>query len=271
MLRFPPRRILAAVDQSELSLRAWRAARQVAERFGASLETIYVSNPPPSDLALLEPPQAEASVRRRVLDGLKRKLGPRERLHAVRGQPARVLLRLAREGRFDLVVMGTHHRSGTERLLLGSVAETVVRDSSCPVLVVPSTMGPVRRVLAPINESDYAKRSLLAAAMVARAYRAKLTVLHVVTDPIFGPNPDKLLRTRIAELPAPLRRDTRPEAEVRQFEPVREILRACRRQDLVVLSAHHKSPLGDWVLGTTAQRVLRRCRIAVLTVPASRR
>jgi len=271
MQRFPPRRILAAVDLSETSLRAWRAARLLAERFGSSLEAVYCDNPPPSDLALSNTPAVEAAMKKRVMDELRRRLGPHERLHAARGAPERVLPRLAREGGFDLLVVGTHHRSGAARVLLGSVSEALVRDCPCPVLVVPAPLRSVRRVLAPINEADYARKSLLAAGLVARAFKARLHVLHVVSDPIFGPSPSKLLRTRLAELPEAVRRDTRPQAEVRQFDPVREILRACRGKDLVVLAAHRKSVLGDWVLGTTAQRVLRHSRIAVLTIPASRR
>lgn len=271
MQRFPPRRILAAVDLSETSLRAWRAARQLAERFGASLEAVYCDNPPPSDLAVYDSPEISGAMRKRVMDALRRRLGPHERLHAVKGDPESVLLRLVREGGFDLLVMGTHHRSGASRFLLGSVAESVVRDCPCPVLVVPAPWRAVRRVLAPINEADYARKSLLAAGLVARAYKARLTVLHVVSDPIFGPNPRKLLSQRLSELPEAVRRDTRPQMEVRQFEPEREILRACRGQDLVVLAAHRKSLLGDWMLGTTAQRILRHSRIAVLTIPSARR
>lgn len=271
MQRFPPRRILAAVDLSATSQRAWRAARKIAERFGASLEAVYCDDPPPSDLAVYDSPAILAALRKRAMDALRRRLGPHERLHAVRGEPSRVLLRLVREGGFDLLVMGTHHRSGAARVLLGSVAEAVVRDCPCPVLVLPAALRSVRRVLAPVNEAGCARQSLLAAGLVARAYKARLTVLNVVTDPVFGTSPRLLLSKLLGGLPAEIRRDTRPLTEVRQFEPVREILRACRGKDLVVLAAHRKSLLGDWALGTTVQRVLRHSRIAVLAVPTKRR
>lgn len=271
MQRFPPRRILAAVDPSEVSLRAWRAAHRIAERFGASLEAVYCDDPPPSDLAVYDSPAMEAAMRKRVMDLLRRRLGPHERLHAVRGEPELILPRLAREGGFDLLVMGTHHRSGAARILLGSVAESVVCDSPCPVLVLPGALRAVRRVLAPVGEDDHARRSLLAAGLVARAYKARLSVLHVVTDPIFESNPRRLMTKLIKELPEAVRRDTRPEMIVKRDEPEREILRASAGMDLVVLAAHRRSVLGDWVLGTTAQRILRHSRIAVLTVPSMRR
>src|SRR5690606_13617820 len=60
----------------------------------------------------------------------------RSYIHARIGEPAEEILRLADEARADVVVVGTHGRSGIDRLLLGSVAERVVRHAGCPVLVM---------------------------------------------------------------------------------------------------------------------------------------
>ncbi|MDE2489792.1 MAG: universal stress protein, partial [Elusimicrobia bacterium] len=196
-----------------------------------------------------------------------RRLGPDARLHSARGEPAQALARLARDRRSDLIVVGTHRRKGASRLMFGSVSEAVARRCPCPVLVVPAVPRPIRRVLAPVHAEPYARRGLLAAALVARAYKARLTVLHVATEPVFGPNPGRLLNARIAELPAEIRRDVKPEAEIREGDVVDEILRAERGRDLLVLVAHRKSLLGDWILGTTAERVLRRTRVPLLIVP----
>ncbi len=272
MLRFPPRRILAAVDPSEISVRAYQAARVVAERFGAALDTVYCDDPPPAELgAYAAPPLDDDARRRATAAALAKRLGPESGLRVVRGDPVRVLLRLARERSYDLLVLGTHRRAGVSRVLLGSVAEAVVRDSPCPVLVVPSSLRSVKRVLAPVNEMEYSRRGLLAAGLVARAMKARLRLLHVVTDPIFGMSPQRLLRKRISELPPAVRRDVRPDGEVGESDVVRDILRAARGMDLVVLTAHRKSLLGDLVLGTTVERVLRHSRVPVLAVPAPRR
>ncbi|MBI3564320.1 MAG: universal stress protein [Elusimicrobia bacterium] len=242
MLRFPPRRILAAVDPSEVSIHAAFAA----------------------------PPFDDDARRREMLGALGKRLGADARLRVVRGDPVRTLRRLAADRKYDLLVMGTHRRAGLARVLLGSVAEAVVVDSPCPVLVVPTGLRSLKRVLAPINEEAYARRGLLAAGLIARAHKAKLTVLHVVTDPIFGMSPQRLLRKRIAELPDAVRREVRPEGEVGEFDVVRDILRASRGADLIVLAAHRKSLLGDFVLGTTVERVLRHSRVPVLAVPSGR-
>jgi nucleotide-binding universal stress UspA family protein len=56
--------------------------------------------------------------------------------HLKEGDPAAEILRLAQEARVDLIVMGMHGRTGLGRLLMGSVAERVVRQAPCPVLTV---------------------------------------------------------------------------------------------------------------------------------------
>ena len=67
-------------------------------------------------------------------------------------------------------------------------------------------------------------------------------------------------------LPRGLVRDARPELEVRVGNPVKEILRAARGRDLIVLVARRKSLFGDIVLGTTAERVLRHSPLPVLAM-----
>ncbi|MDX6771186.1 MAG: universal stress protein [Elusimicrobiota bacterium] len=269
MIRFPPRRILAAVDLTPASAPSWRAATELAARFDATLDAVYCE-PPLGPEVEAYGAVARLDAVRGALARLRRRLGPGARLHVVRGEPAPVLARLARERRYDLLVMGTHRRRGLSRLLAPSVAGAVARDCGCPVLVVPRYRA-IRRVLAPVNEADYARRGLLAAGLVARAFKARLSVLTVVTDPVFGASPARLLRERIAELPEAVRRDARPESKVAREGPVADILRSTKGHDLVVLAAHRKSLLGDWVLGTTVERVLRHSPVPVLSVPSDAR
>lgn len=253
MLRFPPRRILAAVEQSGASLHAWDAAREIAARFNASLEAVWCRAP---------------GERRDALLRLRARLGPGARVHALKGEPSYSIRRLARDRRVDLVVMGTHHRPGLVRWVQGSTAESVVHDAPCPVLVVPRAWREPRWVLAPVHDAAYARRGLTAAAVLARAYKARLTMLEVVEDGDEGPSAARRVSVQARKLPPALAKAVRPELEVRVGNPVKEILRAERGRDLLVLVARRKPLLGRIVLGATVERVLRHSRLPVLAIPS---
>lgn len=262
-MRFPPRRILAAVDQSAASLRAWKTAKALADKFGARLDAVHCEPPLSPELDVYP---AEYASRGRIIEDLAAKLGAGARLRVERGWPEAVLPRLAKELRCDLIVLGVTRRTGLQRAIMGSAAEAVVRASPCPVLSVPRSRD-IRRVLAPVHEGEHARDAMLAAAMVAKAYGARLELLHVVTDPLFGPPPRSLLRRRLLELPPGLRRGVSCRFLLAREGPAADIVRAARGKDLVVLAEHRKSLVGDWLLGTTAERVLRRSRAPVLSIP----
>ena len=91
----------------------------------------------------------------------------------------------------DLVVMGSRGRSGVQRLLLGSVAERVLRQASCPTLVVPRGVAetiaepspPFKRILCAVDFSDGSRRALTYGIGLAEEADAHLTVLHVIDIP----------------------------------------------------------------------------------------
>lgn len=268
MLRFPPRRLLVAVDATKASMLAWGAAKEIAARFGASLEAVWCVPPEPADVAGLTPSSLSAARRAGALKRLRAKLGPGARVHAVNGEPVAALRRLVRARCPDLLVMGSRPRGRLEHWAQGSVAEAMLRDAPCPVLVLRRAWRAPAWVLAPVHGAPYARRGLQAAALVARAYKGRLALLEVVA----APEGRTAAACRIGELagrlPGALVAAVRPVSEVRVGRPVEEILAAEKDCDLVVLTAHRKSLLGDAVLGTTVERVLRHSRRAVLAVPS---
>lgn len=268
MVRFPPRRILAAVDLSKASVLAWEAAREISERFGAPLEAAWCVEPSAEELSGLRAASPLAGVRRDGLRRLRASLGAGARVHCVSGEAGFAIPRLARDLGVDLIVMGSHRRAGLGRWVAGSAAEAVVRDAPCPVLLVPRAWRAPRWILAPVRAAGYARRGLTAAVALARAYRSRVAILEVVRDPVKGPYAAKRVSDEAARLPAAARREVRPELEVRAGRPVEEILEAGRGRDLIVLVAHRKSLLGDFVIGTTAERVLRHSRVPVLAIPS---
>lgn len=141
-----PRHILVAVDFSEPSRRALKHAMQLRSRLHAALEIVHVFDTTYDAKAAA--PILAAGLEGRLRKGaqveleelVRTELGPDAQAvksHLVSGHPAAEIIDLAHELRSDLIVMGTTGKSGVERMLLGSVASRVVRESDVPVLVVP--------------------------------------------------------------------------------------------------------------------------------------
>lgn len=141
-------KILVPVDFSVCSRAALEMAEVIAEKFGASVDVLHVWEPPryviPEVTVQLpgEPQQTLAQFARSAagkemeaflvaLEG-KGQLRVRGRLES--GDPTEVIIDLADREQYDLIVMGTHGRRGLSHVLLGSVAEKVVRRAACPVL-----------------------------------------------------------------------------------------------------------------------------------------
>jgi nucleotide-binding universal stress UspA family protein len=139
------RNLCVAVDLSEPSREALDEAAELARALGADLTVAHVVAPPAaSDTDLLVPPagaaEGEAGEAREALEAWRAsaeaRAGRPVRARLLSGEPAKELVRLAREEGCDLVVVGTHGRTGLRRALMGSVAAAVVREAPCAVLVV---------------------------------------------------------------------------------------------------------------------------------------
>jgi len=132
--------ILHPTDFSEASVAAFQLACSLARDHGARLVVAHVLSPPVAvydAVPVLLEPEGYREERMRSLQRIQPAdpvLRVEHRL--LEGEPAWQILRLARETGCDLIVMGTHGRRGLRRLLMGSVAEKVVRESDVPVLLV---------------------------------------------------------------------------------------------------------------------------------------
>lgn len=139
------KRILAAVDGASPSVRGARLAARIASRFGAEVTILHVVDldlPAPSGkykraLAQLWKEHEEDGERltKLVANGLRAHGAP-VRTALLRGKPAKKIAEAARDGRFDLVVVGSRGRGGVARRLLGGTAERVLRLCERPVLIV---------------------------------------------------------------------------------------------------------------------------------------
>jgi nucleotide-binding universal stress UspA family protein len=138
----PLRVILYATDFSDHSRYAFQAACALARECHARLVVLHVVEPPATVVAGTSavPLFAEEMPLAAADEDLHRVLPPDPELgveHRLEvGHPAETILRVARELSADLIVMGTHGRHGLGRLLVGSVAEQVLRQARCPVLTM---------------------------------------------------------------------------------------------------------------------------------------
>jgi nucleotide-binding universal stress UspA family protein len=130
------RKILYPTDFSSYSNQAYFHAVALAEIHGASLTVLFVYTPgTPENQAARQHWQDQLEQIRPVNPGI-----PVDHVF-LEGDPATQIVRYSREAGADLVVMGTHGRTGVERQLMGSVAEKVMSDASCSVLVVKLPRG----------------------------------------------------------------------------------------------------------------------------------
>ncbi len=141
-------RVLAPTDFSDHSLKALRFAGELAERFQAELHLLHVladlaipSGPDPM-LASAMPPeyyrQQEAQAIEQLADLIQPDWPPRDRIRtAVRwGSAVDEINAYSVEEKIDLLVIATHGRTGLAHVLLGSVAERIIREAPCPVLTI---------------------------------------------------------------------------------------------------------------------------------------
>jgi nucleotide-binding universal stress UspA family protein len=197
------------------------------------------------------------------------------------GDAAEEILRAAEDIGSDLVVLGTHGRTGLRRLVAGSIAEAVLRKARCPVLAlraqaVPRGEEPTRVILHPTDFSNAAEASLKVARLLARDHGARLILLHVAPIPVVleggmvevdpGVGLDSLdaIRARIdgPDLKQPV------EVRVERGSAAFEILRVAEEvgAGLVVMGTHGRSGVGRLLMGSEAESVLRHARCPVLVV-----
>jgi nucleotide-binding universal stress UspA family protein len=138
------RKLLVAIDFSTHSAEATRVAAALARRFDAALTLVHVHDPMayalPDGFTFVPPPQFSSlceAFEAQLAEAKQQALeagAPRVHTQLLRGTVETEIVELAARGEFDLIVVGTHGRTGLGHLLLGSVAERVVRMASCPVL-----------------------------------------------------------------------------------------------------------------------------------------
>jgi nucleotide-binding universal stress UspA family protein len=294
--------VLFATDFSATSEAALPYATAICRRFGSTLHLAHVL----SDASLLmmtggvdyvsmstiyEDAHTEAGVK---LDQISTRLeGIKHRSYVRHGQVWKSLAGIVDENQIDLIVVGTHGRSGLGKLLLGSVAEDILRHAPCPVLTVgPRVSGRAKlpafpahgRDLAPVEleiqqivfATDFAQYSVYVAqeaVALAEEFRSRLTLLHVIEDYTgLGSRPD-LMEDSVCRLKALIPNDAAlqyaPETALEFGSAAERILKVAsnREADMIVLGARPSEEGRTTHLPwSTAHHVIAQAHCPVLTL-----
>lgn len=289
------KRILVATDLSESSSEALRQGDALAAASGAELSVCHVLPYLLGVSTLFPQRNAENALRigniegevRRAVEAQVAACMPRRtaEVFIARGSEYAGVLHRAEEWTADLIVVGSQGRTGLPRVLLGSVAERILRHANCAVLVARPTL--TRGVvLVATDLSDPSMPAVAAGAVEARRRKAKLVVLHVVefgsievtleeiimdlTGRDEGWNIDKQVRTslegKITRALTQCHADGEP--KVVDGVPAAAVVKAADSlgAELVVIGTRGRTGLVRIALGSTAERIARTSACSVLAV-----
>ena len=296
------RNVLFATDFSSTSEAALPYAAAICRRFGSTLHTVHVL----SDTGLLmmtggvdyvslgtlyEDAHTEAKEK---LDQISERIhGIPHRNHVRHGQVWKSLADVIEANEVNLIVVGTHGRTGLGKLLLGSVAEAILRHAPCPVLTVgPQVCGrakllslgshgrdlaplelELRQILFATNFRSNSARVAQEAIALAKAFCSRLTLLHVIEDySQLGrrPGPIEDGVRRLQELiPLNASLEYHPEIRLEFGLPAEQILKVASdcEADMIVLGARSWSEVGGTHLPwSAAHHVIAGAHCPVLTI-----
>ncbi len=298
MLKF--KNILFPTDFSRCADQALTHAVYLAEKYQATLHLIHAVTLFKDQPGLLNNVFSETEKMIRTiedkaeleLDSAAQNLANNDmkiitsQIRAISAAPA--ILDYASQNDIDLIVMGTHGRRGIEHMLLGSVAEEVVRVADCPVFtireakeVIPISL--FKKILVPIDFSDHCRKALLYAKDIAEFYNATLQLLHIIEDTIHpayslsgkssifdlipGIMDDCKIRMEKMTEEAKIDKE-KSEIFIKGGKPAPDIIQFAKdnKSDLVVIATHGLTGFEHFLLGSVTEKVARRCTCPVFTV-----
>lgn len=285
-------KVMVATDFSSQAAVAVELAGRLAAAWGARLVLANALLPERYAAEML--PGTESNLMAQLqeaahkeLEGVRSKLleGVDVELAAIEGETtAMALVEHAGAHDVDLIVVGTHGRTGIARMLIGSVAEAVNRLAPCDVLTVPphtdvASIVPPRAIVAATDLSELATLGVGVAADLARAGGSALTLFHVVETeaPVLpvaayegGDSPAEARWEALTAYRADHLADLEDVAtEVRQWPSAADAVcryAATQPADLIVVTTHGRTGLRRLLLGSVAERVVRHATCPVLVV-----
>ncbi len=293
------KKILMPTDFSLNASQALRHSVVLADRFNGGITVLHVValfnvDPNESENAFPELLEfyeiLESQANDKMVDLREKLVHTALDCVAVRGfDPAREIVNYASEHDSDLIVMGTHGRSEIAHFLLGSVAERVMRQASCPVMTISHQekwmfeTPEFNKILVPIDFSEFSREAIPHAVEFAAKFNASIQFIHVVDQrlypafyvvgegAVFETEPqlvEKSLKTinefvsdSVADLPADacVVREGVPHTEIANYALAHEV-------DLIMMTTHGLTGIEKLLIGSTAEKVVRKAHCPVLSI-----
>ena len=291
------KRILFPTDFSECSEKGFEYASRIAKSYNAELHIIHVNiqyynryGPEFIIPVTSEDAKSYQLELRKYMDKYVSKCGISEnkiiKKYASGFAAAPTIVDYAKNNGIDLIVMCAYGRRGLRHMLLGSVAEEVIKTSPCNVITIcneDSIKSEPKRVLVPTDYSSHAFRAVLAGYNITQKLGADITLLHVIEDPVpslyYLPGDEETI-DRFYELTAKDAKkkldDINKDAGIRLNYKIKVIrvhvassitkYASDNKVDLIVMGSHGYTGLTHFLLGSTTDKVVRSATCPVMIV-----
>ncbi len=280
--------ILVPLDFSELSIKALEAAEVFAELFDGAITPFHsfisLSDVDMPDVSSQEELAAgHEELEKKLVNKLNKTAAGKVNAKFLNdglvqvGNPADAIVEAARN--YDLIVMTTHGRTGFSRLIMGSVAEKVIRFAPVPVVVVEeaSRVKPLKKILLTTDFSDYSLKAVPFARSIAEASGARLDIVHVISFEQFGSIPQiqaatdtrkKQMRELVEERFGDMKEQVHSDVVSTRRSIHEKITNIADSggYNLVVMATIGRTGLEYLRLGSTASNIVRHVETAVFTI-----
>ena len=279
-------RILVATDFSQPANKALNLAISIGEAFDSEIFLVHsVSTVPYSDgqepipavliSAALETARQEMKD---LVAGEPRLAGLRLQTTVAYADPSRLVDQIAQDEKINLVVVGSQGANGLERMVLGSVAEDILRKMACPVLIAGPNcrieQEPFKSILFATDLDIHCLRAAQYASALAERFDGQLTVLHTIPERPEAPTDESILLERRAVqqlrslLPADADLFCHPGVRVEYGSPAERIVSVAIAEaaTLLVLGLRNRSALADRAPWSKLSHIIREAKCAVLGV-----
>jgi nucleotide-binding universal stress UspA family protein len=277
-------RILVATDFSWPANQALKMAILLCQLFGAKLTLVHASVPVVSGIETIPVP---AEVLTTDLDADKEQMNQlvlsepglsalTPKVVVAYAEAIDLITRVSKDEKADLIVVGSHGASGLERLVLGSVAEAVMHQATCPVLIVGPNckpeQHPSRSVLFATDLKTTGLRGAQYAAGLAERFHAKLTFLHVMGQDFERHRERELVKDRMRQelallLPPDVEQYCKTKILLEYGKPDETITAVAKRErtSMIVVGLRDRA-LADHAVWSTLSYIIREANCPVLGV-----